>query len=312
MHISVLPSKIASFCKREVRKKSNIGIVIFLLYRLMSGQLVQFLLNAFFTFYASAYAMKNHALNWEGIIIYFIILSAIGMINRHRSKQYKRVDLLKNVLEQYVTVVDLADNDLVDILISEEDVNILDNASQAIVSSVYDALQEYYNEREFKVSIVQNFSDTKGPYCKMTSYNKLSAIPERHRTKYYHADINSGQAKNFPFFARVLAGVHTDEKYIGRRGEIYIKKREEIKSLFEDNQHRNGTQQYLGFLIYSEEKDPVMLLQVCANFNDGFGDINDVDIVLNTILVPYAKQLCFAYDIQRFYEQKTTTGRAEV
>lgn len=301
-----LLDKITSFCKSETRKKSSVGIAITLLYRLLSSAVFQCMVNAFFAFYASAYALKKQKLNWGGIAIYFGVLLIIGMINQYRSKQYKRVDLLKNVLEQYVTVVDLADDDLIGMFESEKTVNILDNTSQAVVSSVYGAIQEYYNEHEFKISIVQNFMDSNGAYCKMTAFNKLSAIPERHRTKYYHSEILTGNSQNFPFFSRVLAETESEKKHIGSRGEIYIKSREKIQALFEDNQHRNGTQQYLGILIYNEAKKPIMLLQVCANFEEGFGDMEDVTLVLNTILIPYVKQLSLAYDIQRLCEQQST------
>lgn len=74
--------------------------------------------------------------------------------------------------------------------------------------------------------------------------------------------------------------------------------------MFEDSQRRNGTQQYLGILAYSVEQHPIMLLQVCANFEDGFGDAEDVDTMLNMVLVPYIKQLYLAYEIQCMYEQQ--------
>ena len=85
-----------------------------------------------------------------------------------------------------------------------------------------------------------------------------------------------------------------------------IKHRENATENYVNNQHRNGTQQYLGILIYNEAKKPIMLLQVCANFEEGFGDMEDVNLVLNTILIPYVKQLSLAYDIQRLCEQQST------
>lgn len=305
MSTSTVLDKIISFGKKEIRKESVVGMAIALLYRLLSSAIFQCMINAFFAFYASAYAVIGKKLNWTGIAIYALILVIIGVINQYRHKQYKRVDLLKNVLEQYVTVVDLADDDLINLLGKRNSVNVLDDSSQAIVLSVYEALQAYYNERKFKISIVQNFKDKNGAYCKMTAYNKLSAIPERRRTKYYHSDIVAGNPQNFPFFSRVLAETENEQKYIGSQGEIYIRSREEIQSLFEDSQNRNGTQQYLGVLVYNEAERPIMLLQVCANFEDGFGDIEDVNLVLNTILIPYGKQLSLAYDIQRFLEQES-------
>ena len=93
-----LLDKITSFCKRETRKKSSVGIAITLLYRLLSSAVFQCMLNAFFAFYASAYAIKKRTLNWGGVAIYFGVLLIIGMINQYRSKQYKRVDLLKTFL----------------------------------------------------------------------------------------------------------------------------------------------------------------------------------------------------------------------
>lgn len=47
-----------------------------------------------------------------------------------------------------------------------------------------------------------------------------------------------------------------------------------------------------------------MLLQVCANFEDGFGNAEDADTMLNTVLIPYIKQLYLAYEIQCMHEQQ--------
>lgn len=61
-----LLDKITSFCKRETRKKSSVGVAITLLYRLLSSAVFQCMVNAFFAFYASAYAIKKQTLNWGG------------------------------------------------------------------------------------------------------------------------------------------------------------------------------------------------------------------------------------------------------
>ena len=305
MKIKELLAKITVLCRREIRKQSGRGLLLAILYRTLSSSVVQCLINAFFAFYASAYAMINEKLNWRGIAVYCIVLLSMLVVNQHRTKQYKRMDLVKNVLEQYATVIDLTGDDMFDLMNLPGTVNILDNTSQAVVSSVYEAFREYYNEKDFKISIVQNFKDSKKAlYCKMTAYNAFGAIPERHRTKYYHSDIVDGKPNDYPFFARVLSEAEKDKEHIGNRGEIYIKNRDTIKQLFEDSQRRNGTQQYLGILAYSVEHHPIMLLQVCANFEDGFGNAEDADTMLNTVLIPYIKQLYLAYEIQCMHEQQ--------
>ncbi len=51
------------------------------------------------------------------------------VVNQHRTKQYKRADLVTNVLEQYATVIDLTGDDMFDLMKLQETVNILDNTS---------------------------------------------------------------------------------------------------------------------------------------------------------------------------------------
>ena len=88
---------------------------------------------------------------------------------------------------------------------------------------MYESFREYYNEKNFKISIVQNFEDSKkGLYCKMTAYKAFGAIPERHRTKYYHSDIVNGKPNDYLFFARGLSEVKKDKEHVGNRGEIVI------------------------------------------------------------------------------------------
>ena len=61
------------------------------------------------------------------------------------------MDLVKNVLEQYATVIDLTGDDMFDLMNLPGTVNILDNTSQAVVSSVYEAFREYYNEKDLRL-----------------------------------------------------------------------------------------------------------------------------------------------------------------
>ena len=159
MKIKELLAKITVLCRREIRKQSGRGLLLAILYRTLSSSVVQCLINAFFAFYASAYAMINEKLNWRRIAVYCIVLLSLLVVNQHRTKQYKRMDLVKNVLEQYATVIDLTGDDMFDLMNLPGTVNILDNTSQAVVSSVYEAFREYYNEKDFKISIVQNFKD---------------------------------------------------------------------------------------------------------------------------------------------------------
>ena len=96
--------------------------------------------------------MINEKLNWGGITVYCIILLSMLVVNQHRTKQYKRADLVTNVLEQYATVIDLTGDDMFDLMKLQETVNILDNTSQAVVSSVYEAFREYYNEKTLRLA----------------------------------------------------------------------------------------------------------------------------------------------------------------
>lgn len=152
MKIKELLAKITVLCRREIRKQSGIGLLLAILYRTLSSSVVQCLINAFFAFYASAYAMINEKLNWGGITVYCIILLSMLVVNQHRTKQYKRADLVTNVLEQYATVIDLTGDDMFDLMKLQETVNILDNTSQAVVSSVYEAFREYYNEKTLRLA----------------------------------------------------------------------------------------------------------------------------------------------------------------